>query len=154
MIAREEMTMRTLLTMGVLLGVVAVAAAGEPDAATKVRVALALSAAPLPAPGCGKCVEIEAARPLAERTGQPVVMFVNGCDGRAKDLPAGVLAAKAASYAKDGRPAGERRIVVLTPPTKPGESFTIEGTLPADATAEKLSALITRAKPRVNWFAD
>lgn len=110
----------------------------------KVRVALALAAT------CGKCATDEAAcRQEAARQGKPLVLFVGENCGRCGDAvrEAGGVSCVVERYEGDGRPATEKRAVVLSPKPK-GDGWVIEATVPAgDASVKAAVSKATGAKP-------
>lgn len=139
-------------TWGLLL-TAAVAAAAACDVAhaddreRKVRVALAL-AAPDPEQ-CGKCREdVDGARADAVRDRKPLVLFVGGpCGGLGCAAEkCGAVIAKTDKYDGDGRPADERRIVILEPKAD-GSGLWISQTLPAKANPLAVAEAVDKAKP-------
>lgn len=132
----------------------------EPDPSTRVRVALALSAVPIGVEdhGCGVCLPEDTARARARKAGVPLVLFVGGCSGRAKDVIAGTsaVAGRTARYIGDGETApgdpARTRIVVLSPAE---DGWRIHATLPADATPGQVQTAfpvkIVPVTTRVDW---
>jgi hypothetical protein len=129
------------------------------ERARRVRVAIAVSssapaaAESTPELGCGRCTDdLEEARRVSRETGKPIVLFVSvaGCEGRAATLPAGVLAAKTATYDRDGKPATQPRVVVLLPAYRDWSPvITIAATLPGNSSADSINAAVleTKSKP-------
>lgn len=108
----------------------------EPDLRAKAALALSVTE-------CGLCLPEQVARAQARQSGCPVVLFVGGCDGVAKDLvDTGAVFARSAEYAHDGRPATEKRAVVLTP--KGADGWVVESTVAEPVTAARVSAAIPR----------
>lgn len=105
----------------------------------RVKVALALAGT------CGKCATDETfCRQEAARRGVPLVLFVGDSCGKCGDAvrEAGGVSCIVEQYDGDGRPATERRAVVLAPKAdKTG--WTIEGTYPPSE--EKVRAAVSKA---------
>lgn len=130
------------------------AAETKAEVERRARVALALSVADGVA-GCGKCRgDLDECRLECFKTGQPMVLFVGGCDGRAQELPPGIIPCRVPTYPGDKR-GSEKRILVIGPKAGDGESLYIWETLPADVSAEKLRAALgvaQKAAPvAINW---
>lgn len=154
--------MRAMLIVAAAVIVTAAAWADDKsDRERRVRVALAL-AAPDPA-ACGRCREdVDQARADAVRERRPLVLFVGGpCGGSACAAEkVGAIPAKAPRYSGDGRPDGERRVVVLEPKAD-GSGLWIAATLPATAEPERVAEAVVKATPkavppagppiRLNW---
>lgn len=139
--------MRLSLTLLMVLVLVPAATLRADDKTTrerKIRVALALAA-----PTCGKCREdVIEARAEAAKLSKPIALFVGGpCDGAGcvAEL-AGAIPVKAPTYTDDGRPAAEKRIVILTPKAA-GDGFLIDATLPPKTSPEQLTAAVQKATP-------
>lgn len=129
MLRADEATLRAKAAL-------ALTVSAEPD--LRAKAALALSVAE-----CGQCLPEPVARAQARQSGCPVVLFVGGCDGVAKDLAdTGAVFARTASYDHDGRPATEKRAVVLTP--KGVDGWVVEVTVSEPVTAARVSAVIPR----------
>lgn len=144
------------------LGLPAVATVQESGESARVRVALAIAEAePVAAGGgCGTCLPEAEARAAARKAGVPMVLFVGGCSGRAHDMLAGTkaIAGRSDRYDHDKHDPTADRIVILTPEAGDGDVWRIAATLPADATAERVRAVlsqsVTQAAPvRIDWRA-
>jgi hypothetical protein len=114
--------------------------------ARKARVAAALAGA------CGTCrSDLDEAKAESLKTGRPIVLFVGGCDGRAKEFrPEAAIYVAVAEYKPDEKTG--KRIVVLGPKSD-GSGFLIWATLPPDAPVEKVrefkvKATLNSVKPK------
>ena len=92
---------RFILTLFASASAFSLAIANQPeaDSARKARVALALAG------GCGTCrVDLDECRADALRTGKPLVLFIGGCDGRAKELDTSAIYCRVAEYKIESKP--------------------------------------------------
>ena len=134
--------MRTAI---LILMTLATAAPADDARERRVKVALALAAT------CGKCATDEAAcRKEAATAGKPLVLFVGESCGRCGDAvrEAGGVSCVVERYEGDGRPATEKRAVILSPKPGPAGGWVIEGTVPVGETSVKAAvSKATGAKP-------
>ncbi len=128
--------MRTTI---LILMTLATAAPADDARERRVKVALALAGT------CGKCATDETfCRAEAARRGVPLVLFVGDGCGKCGDAvrEAGGVSCVVERYEGDGRPATERRAVVLAPKADKS-GWTIEGTVPVGE--EKVKAAVSKA---------
>lgn len=142
----------------VLLVMIAAGAFGSPpDSAAaarerRVKVALALEFAA----GCGKCRgDLEEARIESLHYGKPLVLFVGGCDGRAAELPDGVIPCRVSEYAGDGaKEPTKKRILIIGPKVGDNELW-IWGVLDSEVSKIDLLGSINEAKKQapkqISW---
>lgn len=103
-------------------------APSESDTARKVRVALALAG------GCGACRDdLDGARADALKQNKPLVLFVGGCDGRAKELDSAAIYCRVPEYRIEGKPVEGIVILGQMKSEKPGAMY-ILGQLAKTAT--------------------
>lgn len=128
--------LRFLFALVATVSGLSVASATPPDdAARKVRVALALSG------GCGTCrVDVEECRADAIRTGKPLVLFVGGCDGRAKELDGAAIYCRVAEYRIESKPVVG--IVVLGKLKGEKDALFILAQLPKASTPAEIRAAV------------
>lgn len=135
--------MKTVLLLMILVGT----ASAETAPDRKVRVALALSG------HCGVCSsDLDACRTEALRKHVPLVIFIGGCEGRAKELGGGAVYCRQKEYRVEGTPV-EGIVVLGELPAKKDTLFILKQ-LPKDSPTEEILDSIRQAKGTVklDWL--
>jgi hypothetical protein len=143
-------------------------AKADDDAQRRARAAIALSAPPPRVSAdseCGLCkTDVNAVRKVALDTGKVMVLFVGGCEGRAKDLlGTGSVFARVDEYKADKcADPKAKRMIVVSRDGPDGEDLLIRCTLPCETPIEKVKEKVKEARDLANpkgsakkldWFA-
>ncbi len=140
---------RCLFALSMMITVMSLSMADD-TGDRRVRVALALSSH-----GCGKCrTDVQTCRAEALQSGQPLVLFIGDCHGKAKELPhSTAIFCRVPEYKIEGEPVSG--IVVLGLQKGDFKALAIWKQLPSSATAaeigDALSVAERGAPAKLDW---